>query len=289
MRHNNIDPSARKRPEKAYKNIEFLNTPAAREIRVLCEFIEPRSRFRKLRVKDTVVFFGSARTSPPAEAKRRLAEAEDALAAGASSAEVLAEAQARAQRDCQMAQYYQDAMALAERLTAWSKSLQNTGHRFIVCSGGGPGIMEAANRGACKARGLSVGLNISLPMEQTPNPYQSPDLSFEFHYFFIRKFWFVYLAKALVAFPGGFGTLDELFEVLTLLQTAKTHKRIPVVVYGPDYWKEILDFDAMLKWGMIAPEDLDLFRFCATVDEAFEYLKAELSRLYLDGGDEGEQ
>jgi len=166
-------------------------------------------------------------------------------------------------------------------MTRWSLSLPKRGRRFVVCSGGGPGIIEAANRGAREAGGQSLSLNISLPFEQIPNPYQTPELAFEFHYFFVRKFWFVYLAKALVAFPGGFGTLDELFEVLTLVQTRKTQKEMPVVVYVRKFWRSILNFDLLAKRGVISRDDLKLFRFCDTVDEAAAYLQSEFTRLYM--------
>jgi uncharacterized protein (TIGR00730 family) len=260
------------RPQKAYKNLEFLNSPDARTIRVLCEFIEPRGRFRAHGVRDTVVFFGSARTPDKTTAINALAEAEKAgVPAGI----------ARAKRDLQMARYYEEAAELAERLTRWSLSIPKNGHHFVVCSGGGPGIMEAANRGAERAGGRSVSLNISLPHEQHPNPYVTRELALEFHYFFVRKFWFVYLAKALIVFPGGFGTFDELFEVLTLIQTRKTQKKMPVVIYGSDYWSEVVNFNAFVKWGMISEEDLQLFRFCDTVDDAFTYLRDELTAQYL--------
>lgn len=282
MDHDDILSESGKWPEKAYKNAKFLGSTAAREVRVLCEFVEPRDRFKKIGVKDTVVFFGSARTLPRETAVARLAEAEKAHERGQGDLQALKAACELARRDLNMSRYYEEARELARRMTEWSKSIQNHAHRFIVCSGGGPGIMEAANRGASEAQGQTAGFNISLPMEQHPNPYQSRELSFEFHYFFIRKFWFVYLAKALVAFPGGFGTFDELFEVLTLIQTNKLEKPMPVVVYGTDYWKKLIDFDWMIEWGMISPEDRNLFRFCDTVDEAFEFLKTELTRLYLD-------
>ena len=177
-----------------------------------------------------------------------------------------------------------EAGVVAEKLTRWSQSSLKLGKRFYICSGGGPGIMEAANLGASRAKGRSIGFNISLPFEQKPNPYQSPELAFQFHYFFMRKFWFVYLAKALVVFPGGFGTFDEFFELLTLVQTQKTSKHMPIVLYGSEYWHEVVNFESMAKWGTISPADIDLFRTFDDVDETFRYLKSELTRLHLGRG-----
>ncbi|HRK34077.1 MAG TPA: LOG family protein [Candidatus Hydrogenedentes bacterium] len=268
------------KPEKAYRNLEFLTSPSARSIRVLCEFEEPGARFRKLRVKDTIVFFGSARIRPRDAAQDNFNHAREALN-DAKEDNGLREEFKRARHMLDAAQYYEDAALLAEKLTEWSKSLHQPKRRFIICSGGGPGIMEAANLGAARAGGPSIGLNISLPFEQRPNPYISRELAFEFHYFFIRKFWFAYLGKALVVFPGGFGTLDELFEILTLIQTRKTVKHMPVVIYGAEFWKSIINFPALVDWGFIHPSDLDLFRMVDTVDDAFEFLRDELTRLYL--------
>ncbi len=269
-------------PEKAYKNLTFLNSPDARHIRVLCEFVEPRSRFQKLRVRDTIVFFGSARTLPPEEAEVQRQTAQEALEAEAMPTEAARAALKRAERAVLHAQYYQDAVDLAARLTRWNAELPKSGYRFMICSGGGPGIMEAANRGAHEAGGKSVALNISLPFEQAGNPYQTPELAFEFHYFFVRKFWFVYLAKAFVVFPGGFGTMDELFEVLTLVQTEKSAKPMPIVLYGKQYWDDVLNFQALVDWGTISETDLDLFHVCDSVDEAFAYLTERLDVLYLN-------
>jgi uncharacterized protein (TIGR00730 family) len=232
----------------AYRNREFLDTPDARSLRILSEYLYPLSHFRKERIHDTVVFFGSART----------------LEMGP------------------YARYYREARELARRLTAWSDSLHESSRRFVVCSGGGPGIMEAANRGASDAGGKTIGLNIGLPFEQRPNPFVTPDLNFEFHYFFMRKFWFAYLAKALVIFPGGFGTLDELTEILTLVQTQKLRKKISIVIYGTSFWKEILNFEALVRYGMIAEEDLELFEFADDVDTAFGLLQAGLTKHYID-------
>jgi len=267
-------------PFKAYNNPDFLNSAAARKIRVLCEFTEPESRFRHFNVKDTIVFFGSARTLPRDVAEENVTKLKQQVEANGKTPELEKEL-FKAERDLKQSRYYEDARLLAKKLTEWSKSLSDQERRFIICSGGGPGIMEAANRGASEASGLSIGLNISLPFEQTSNPYISRELNLEFHYFFVRKFWFVFLAKALVVFPGGFGTLDELFELLTLVQTGKTKKEMPIIVFGSDYWKEVLNFDALEKWGTISPEDRKLFTFVDDVDEAFEFLRDELAQRYL--------
>ena len=268
-------------PLKSYKNLDFLTSPAARIVRVLSEFIEPESRFRRYHVMNTVVFFGSSRTISRKEAEKNVQIAETRLAKKKSSPKDLLQNYEKAKQDLLMSRYYEDAVGLAEKLTRWSRGIKERKKRFLICSGGAQGIMEAANRGAKKAGGRSIGLNISLPLEQHPNRYQSKELSFEFHYFFIRKFWFFYLAKALVAFPGGFGTMDELFELLTLVQTQKTRKYMPILIYGTEYWNQVVNFDAMVKAGMISQEDLDIFRFFDDVDSAFEYLKEELSQRYL--------
>ncbi|MCS6884209.1 MAG: LOG family protein [Acidobacteriota bacterium] len=265
---------------KAYNNLEFLNSPDARVIRILAEYLEPARRFRQLRVQDTIVFFGSARIKSAEEAQKELTKITRKIEEQGQSEE-LERAFAIAKRDLEMSQFYEDAVQVAKMLTEWSKSLKGSKHRFIICSGGGPGIMEAANKGAAAARGLSIGLNISIPFEQVANPYISRELIFDFHYFFMRKFWFVYLAKALVIFPGGFGTFDELMEVLTLLQTEKLHKPMPVVIYGTRYWKEILNLDAMVRWGTISEKDLSLMHFVDTPQEAFEYLRSQLEMIYL--------
>lgn len=215
------------KPVKAYKNLEFLNSPDARLVRILAEFLEPAARFRKHRIHDTIVFFGSARFLEPGKARARLRELQRDRSGGRGKRRWERELRA-ARTALKMSRYYEDARKLAHLLTRWSLSLGRGKRRFIVCSGGGPGVMEAANRGATEhSRGYSIGLNISLPFEQVPNAYITPDLNFEFHYFFIRKYWFMYMAKALVVFPGGFGTLDELFEVLTLVQTHKVTKKFP--------------------------------------------------------------
>lgn len=280
--HEDVEETpARPHPIKAYQNLEFLNSADARTIRILCEFIEPGNRLRRKRVKDTIVFFGSARIKPIEESERALRK----LRAGLDGFDRLSkddEAKLRrAEWDVKASRFYSDARELARRMTEWSMGLGDRKRRFIVCSGGGPGIMEAANRGATDAGGLSVGLNISLLHEQEPNPYQTPDLAFEFHYFFMRKFWFFYLAKALIVFPGGYGTMDELFELLTIVQTQKTSKYMPIVLYGTSYWNEILNFDNMFKWGVVDEEDLSMYHKVDSVDEAFDYLTHELTIKYL--------
>jgi uncharacterized protein (TIGR00730 family) len=266
---------------KAYKNSEFLNSPAARNIRILAEMMEPESRFRKYGIHDTVVFFGSARALPQATALARLHKLE-ARAARSKEAKAARKRELEAARvDVALSHYYEAAAELSEKLTRWFKQLERRDHHYVICTGGGPGIMEAANLGAARANGRSMGLNISLPFEQNPNQYQSEELAFVFHYFFIRKFWFVYLAKALVVFPGGFGTFDELFELLTLVQTNKVTKRVSIVLFGSDYWNSIINFDAMVRWGTISPEDLKIFRVFDQVDAAFEFLTSELTENYL--------
>jgi uncharacterized protein (TIGR00730 family) len=277
--------------ELAYLNPEFLNSPDGRILRILAEYAEPLSRFRREKIQDTVVFFGSARFGGLDDAQEKL----NALqAAGGSAAPVSSAGQAadpapgefqaslkRAGTGVQMARYYEDARQIARMLTEWTLTLPGKRSRFVVTSGGGPGIMEAANRGAREAGGKTIGLNIRLPFEQYPNRYITPELNFEFHYFFMRKYWFAYLSKALVVFPGGFGTLDELFEILTLAQTQKLAKKILVIIYGKEYWRKVLNLDALVEAGAIAPEDLKLFCVCDSPQQAFDTLKEGLTRLHL--------
>jgi len=287
---------ARKSPEPlesaplAYENQEFLSSPDGRVFRMLAEYQEPMARFRRERIQDTVVFFGSARfraldvashelelldntgSARPAPSDEQPARAHE-VESGEASEQKLRLAEAAVE----MAQYYEDARTLAGMVSNWAMTLPGQRHRYVITSGGGPGIMEAANRGAYEAGAKTIGLNIKLPFEQLPNPYITPDLNFEFHYFFMRKFWFAYLAKALVVFPGGFGTLDEMFELLTLAQTQKLAKKITVLIYGSSYWKSVINLEMLAAKGAIAMKDLELFQFADTPQEAFELLKAGLT------------
>jgi len=254
-------------PPRAYRNRAFLNSKEARALRILAEYLEPKARFERLRVDDTIVFMGSARTLSREQAEARLRSAE----AGEGDLE-------RARMELRMSAYYEAARELAYRLTLWSKDLDPEGERrFVVCTGGGPGIMEAANRGAAEARGMNVGLTISIPVEEFDNPYVTRELAFHFHYFFMRKFWFAYLAKAVIVFPGGFGTLDELFELLTLVQTHKMTKPMPIVLFGTEYWREVIDFDALVRHGTISPPDVNLVYRTDSVDEAYEWVVRQLA------------
>jgi hypothetical protein len=279
----------------AYENPAFLNSPDGRIIRILSEYSEPLARFRRERIRDTVVFFGSARfnaldvashelellentgsiqPAPQQEQPARSPEIEEGTATELSLR--------RAKAAVEMAQYYEDARRLAFLLTQWTRTLRSRRHRFVVTSGGGPGIMEAANRGAYEAGGKSIGLNIRLPFEQFPNRYITPSLNFEFHYFFMRKYWFAYLAKALVVFPGGFGTLDEMFEILTLAQTEKLAKKMTVLLYGSSYWNEVIKLDVLVDKGTISPRDRELFQIADTPEQAFNALKEGLTTNHLE-------
>jgi uncharacterized protein (TIGR00730 family) len=286
----------------AYENNEFLNSPDGRMLRIMAEYQEPMTRFRRERIQDTVVFFGSARfraldvanselellentgSAQPAPEHEQPATPEE-IESGEASALKLRLAEAAVE----MAQYYEDARRLAGLVASWAQGLPGRRHRFVVTSGGGPGIMEAANRGAYEAGCKTIGLNIRLPFEQHPNPYITPALNFDFHYFFMRKYWFAYLAKALVVFPGGFGTLDELFELLTLAQTKKLAKRMTVVIYGSEYWKHVINLELLAEKGAIALADLELFQFADTPEEAFRILKDGLTENHLESAYEREQ
>src|SRR5271165_4517921 len=274
-------PHRHNRAPLAYENKKFLNSPEGRILRLLAEYQEPLTRFRRERIQDTIVFFGSARFRSRSQAEEALQVLEKPGSATPAPPEEQ-ERLRRARALVDMARYYEDARKLAFLVTQWSKSVSQQRHRFVICTGGGPGIMEAANLGASEAGGKTVGMNINLPFEQTPNPYITPALNFEFHYFFMRKLWFAYLAKALVVFPGGFGTIDEMFEVLTLVQTHKLAKNITVIVYGSDYWKKALNFDWLVDTGAISPADVDLFQFADTPEAAFELLKQGLTTHHLE-------
>jgi len=257
-------------PTKAYHNTGFLNSKDARVLRMLSEYLEPKSRFDYHKVEDTVVFMGSARTRSREDAEELVRQAE----AGHGDVET-------ARMALHMSTYYEAARELAARLTRWSKELGEKQRRFVVCTGGGPGIMEAANRGASEAHGMNVGLTISIPQPEFDNPYVTRELSFHFHYFFMRKFWFAYLAKAVIVMPGGYGTLDELFELLTLVQTHKMRKPMPIVLFGTEYWKKVIDFDALAKHGMIAAKDTELMFRTDSVDEAYDWLILQLAEKAL--------
>lgn len=266
---------------KAYKNQGFLASRDARPLRILSEFLEPLSRFNYYNVKDTIVFFGSARIKPRSQTIKHLRELAKKGTKRNIHSKKYHEQLLAAEVAVEMSRYYEDAEELSRLITTWSTKLK-TKNRLLVCSGGGPGIMEAANKGAMKAGGESIGLNISLPFEQFPNPFITPKFNMEFHYFFMRKFWFMFLGKALVAFPGGFGTLDEFFELLTLLQTKKVGKKMTVILYGKNFWNKIIDFKALVKYGMISPEDMDLFSFADSPKEAFTILKKDVLKNYSE-------
>jgi uncharacterized protein (TIGR00730 family) len=276
----------------AYENDAYLNSPDGRILRILAEYSEPLARFRRERIQDTVVFFGSARFRALDEASADLEllentgsqqpAPEEEQPSREPELETSELRRRRAEAAVEMAHYYEDARQLAFKLTQWAKDLKSRRNRFVVTSGGGPGIMEAANRGAWEAGGKTIGLNISLPFEQMPNRFITPALNFEFHYFFMRKYWFAYLAKALVVFPGGFGTLDEMFEILTLSQTQKLAKKITVVLYGSSYWQQVINLDILVDKGAVSPRDRELFQTVDTVDQAFETLRDGLTRNHLE-------
>ena len=272
---------AKKQPVgKAYKNMDFLNSSDARTVRILAEYYEPLSRLRRNNIADTIVFFGSARIKSAKEAKKELRLIKQA--AKNKSTKTYKNKIEHAEKIVNMSRYYEDAVELSKRLTEWSMNLPTDEHRFIITSGGGPGIMEAANKGAHLAGGPTIGMNISLPFEQFINHYVQPELGFEFHYFFMRKFWLIYPAKALIIFPGGFGTMDELMEVLTLIQTEKLEKKLEVVVYDEKFWKSVINFETLVEMGTISKDDINLFKFCNTVDDAFKVITKHLSKYYLN-------
>jgi uncharacterized protein (TIGR00730 family) len=262
--------------KKAYEDLDFLNSSDGRSLRLLSEYLQPKSKFRKHKIMDTIVFFGSARLQSKKDAMSEFRKVKKLDPKTPGFATKLRTSQLMVD----MSRYYDDAVELSHRLTLWSLNLDTDANRFIVCTGGGPGIMEAANKGAKKAGGYSIGLNISIPFEQFINRYVTQDLSFEFHYFFMRKFWFAYLTKALIVFPGGFGTMDECFEILTLVQTEKIKKRLLIVIYDEKYWKSVINFDVLVEKGMISASDLKLFKFCNSIDEAYNKIIAHLEKHY---------
>jgi len=268
----------------AYTDPTFLESDEARPIRIIAEYLEPLRRLQQQKIQDTVVFFGSARVHSRQNASRAVARLRQR---NKRRGPEYAAALKRSRKALEWSRYYEDARTIANRLTRWSLSLESSCHRFVVCSGGGPGIMEAANRGAHEAGGKSLGFNIRLPFEQGANRYITDGLHFEFHYFFMRKFWFAYLAKALMIFPGGFGTLDEMFEILTLAQTQKLSKQIGVFMYGREYWDAVLDLEPLAEWGAIGRADLDLLKWVDTPDEAFEQMRAHLMQYHLVQTPEG--
>jgi uncharacterized protein (TIGR00730 family) len=266
-------------PQPAYRDALFMESVAARPVRILTEYLDPLARLRREAVGDTIVIFGSARIQSRDRARARVRALKRVRPAKATPRHraALREAQAA----LEMSRYYEEARELAKRLTTWARTLGDKPHRFVICSGGGPGIMEAANRGAIEAGGKTVGLSIELPHEQYPNRYITPELSFQFHYFFMRKLWFAQLAKALIVFPGGFGTMDEFWEMLTLLQTGKLQRRNLILIYGRQYWHRVVNWREMLSWGTINRRDYNLLEFADTVEEAFDRVRKGLEEFHM--------
>lgn len=265
--------------ELAYRDPVFMESFPARPLRILAEYIDPINGLRRAHVGDTIVMFGSARIQPREKSLARL-EHIRAAARGRRTPEWRTKITA-AKSIVEMSRYYEEARELSRRITAWSLTLGANPKRFVICSGGGPGIMEAANRGAAEAGGSSVGLSIQLPHEQRPNPYISPDLNFCFHYFFMRKLWFAQIAKALIVFPGGFGTMDELWEMLTLLQTKKLPSRLLILIYGRKYWHKLINWRHMVRTGTISAADYKLLQFTDTVDDAFDQVRSQMEQHHL--------
>ena len=263
---------------KAYSNKEFLNSHEARPIRVQCELIEPDRRLQNEGVENTIVFFGSARSKPLDEAKKDLRTFTAKFSCETEMNQSEKEELLKKQRLVKLSKYYDEAVKLSAKFTQWSEQKAYPEKKYYVCSGGGPGMMEAANKGASQVNGKSIGLGISLPFEQGVNQYATPELSFEFHYFFLRKFYFLYHAKAVIVFPGGFGSMDELFETLTLIQTKKLNKKMPILLYGKEFWEDLINFEQFIKWGVISPQDIDLFKIVNEVDEAFSITVSELEK-----------
>jgi uncharacterized protein (TIGR00730 family) len=270
-------------PPAPHEDPQFMESTPARPIRILAEYIHPLVQLKKEGIGDTIVMFGSARIESREMAQERLARLKKTHLSKMHAAERAKHSAAlrQAKSSLEMSRYYEEARALSYKITSWASSLGTRPRRFVICSGGGPGIMEAANRGAEEAGGKSIGLSIELPNEQFANSYISPELSFNFHYFFMRKLWFAQMAKALIVFPGGFGTMDELWEMLTLLQTGKLAKRNIILIYGRKYWNEVLNWKAMVRWGTIDEEEYKLLQFADTVDEAFDHIHAGLEKYHM--------
>ena len=260
--------------DRFYYNPDFLASASGRSIRILSEYYGPLDRIKKNKISDTIVFFGSARIKSKDQATKDLENAKDQ-----NDSSILK----RLQMDLKMSRYYEEARILAKKFTQWSQNIESQNQHYVICSGGGPGIMEAANRGAAEAEGSNIGLTISLPFEVSGNKWISENLNMKFHYFFMRKFWFVYLAKAIIVWPGGFGTLDELMEVLTLIQTEKIKKRLPIVLYGKEFWENVVNWDYLVEIGTISKQDLDLFYFTDDIDETFNYVKNFIEENQLIG------
>ena len=276
-------PRPQHAPKAPHEDPKFLESTPARPLRILAEYINPLAQLKREGIGDTIVMFGSARIHSREDTLAKLDRLKRAKAGKSWKAKAKHKADLiSAKNALEMSRYYEEARQLSHKITTWAMSLGPRPRRFVICSGGGPGIMEAANRGAYEAGGKSIGLSIELPHEQFSNPYISPELSLNFHYFFMRKLWFAQIAKALVVFPGGFGTMDELWEMMTLLQTGKLPKNNLILIYGRRYWDEVLHLKAMERWGMISPNEFKLLKFADTVDEAFNVVRATLEKYHME-------
>src|SRR5262250_569581 len=271
-------------PKAPHEDAKFLESTPARPLRILAEYINPLARLKTEGIGDTIVMFGSARLDSHEVAAARLTRLKEKKISQMNAEEKTKYRAAlrTAKSALEMSRYYEEARQLAHKITTWSLSLGPRPRRFVICSGGGPGIMEAANRGAYEAGGKSIGLSIELPHEQFSNPYISPELSLNFHYFFMRKLWFAQIAKALIVFPGGFGTMDELWEMMTLLQTGKLTRTNLILIYGRKYWDDVMNLKAMVRWGTISPSEYGLLQFADTVDDAFEVIRSGLEKYHME-------
>ena len=277
-------PKPQHAPKAPHEDRRFMNSTPARPIRILAEYLHPLAQLKKEGIGDTIVMFGSARIGSRETAVGRYTQLKQAKTARMKPLRLKRHhlALREAKNALEMSRYYEEARLLSHKITAWALSLGPRPRRFVVCSGGGPGIMEAANRGAYEAGGKSIGLSIELPHEQFANPYISPELSFNFHYFFMRKLWFAQIAKALIVFPGGFGTMDELWEMMTLSQTGKMPKHTLILIYGRKYWNDIMNLKAMVRWGTISQVDYDQLQYADNVDEAFEVVRSGLEKYHMN-------